>query len=457
MTGTVMVILDTTIVNIALHVIGADLMAGAGIEWVVTAYLLGVCACQPATGWLSDRLGRKPVFLFALATFTAASVLCAIAETLPFLVGARVLQGLGGGAVIPVGMAIVLELFPKSRHGRAIATWGMVAMVAPAVGPTLGGWLVTVVSWHWLFLINAPIGVVGITLGLRLLPNAQVQVRRHFDFLGLVLGSGGLSLTVLALSEANQWGWASPVTAACLTLGLTSLVVFCRHELKTAYPLIQLRMLRQRNFRVAIAVMLCVSFAQFGRLVFMALELEGLRGYTALRVGLIFLPAALATAASMQLGGWMVDRIGPRTPIIVGTATMLVGVLGLSALSLTTPVWLIVIALSMMGVSMGLVVAPAMVAGLSEMPMELLSQGTALRTLSSQVSGALAVAVLGAVVAARMGHHPSRVQAQSAYNAGFLVAAVVMMMAVGLAFRLGRGKPDLDPEIEAEVLARAAE
>ncbi len=288
MVGTIMVVLDSTIVNVGLHQIGVDLGAGDGIEWIVTAYLLGVCVSQPATGWLADRFGRKQVFLASLVGFTVASALCAVAPNLGLLVVFRVLQGLGGGAMMPVGMTMVFELFPREQHGRAIAVWGMSAMVAPAIGPTLGGWLVTSVSWHWMFLINVPIGIAALVAGLRLLPDAGFRERRPFDLAGLVFGGLGLAVVVLGIAQATTWGWTSTATVSCIGGGLVSLAVFAGHELRTDHPLIELRMFEQRAFRLAMGAFVFVMGAQFARLVFVPLQLESLRGFTAMKVGLMF-------------------------------------------------------------------------------------------------------------------------------------------------------------------------
>jgi EmrB/QacA subfamily drug resistance transporter len=436
LTGGVMTVLDATIVNVALHRIGQSFDAGNGIEWVVSAYLLAVCVSMPVTGWLADRFGRKIVFLASLATFTAASALCALAQNLPALVGARVLQGLGGGAVIPVGMAVLLDLFPASRHGRVMGAWGMAINVAPAIGPTLGGWLVTAVSWHWLFIVNVPIGLACVAAGVRLLPNGRHTDHRPFDFPGLALGCGGLAATVLGLSEANQWGWSSPATVGCLVGGVGALGWFVRHELAVPNPMIDLRMFSQRTFRLAVAIMLLTTFAQYGRLVFMALELEGLHGYTPLRVGLIFLPGAIAATVGMRVGGVLADRIGPRPPILVGSAFMIAGLVGLSTLRLDTSLTVITVWFCLQGFGIGLLNPAASVAGLNSLPRALLGQFTAVRSLSAQVSGALSVASLGAVIAARSGANPSDERLQHAYNSAFMVCVLGLVVALALAWRL---------------------
>ena len=454
--GTTMVILDTTIVNVALHQIGADLGARNGIEWVVSAYLLGVCVSQPATGWLADRVGRKIMFITSLTAFVCASLACATAPSLGALIAFRALQGLGGGALMPVGMAMALELFPKQRHGRAIAVWGMSAMVAPAIGPTVGGWLVTSVSWRYLFLINIPIGACSVVAAAKLLPLTGHRQRRPFDILGLLLGSGGLAMTVLGLSEANTWGWSSPVTIAVLLAGAASLLVFVRHELNIDHPMIQLRMFSERSFRLAMGVMVFVWVGNYARLVFVPLQLEDLRGETALRVGLLFFPPAVVTAVAMQIGGRMVDSIGPRLPILLGCATTLVSMIGFSRLTLTTPLAVVCAFLAVQGVGFGLVSAPAMVAGLSDLPRELTAQGTAVRSLTNQMSGALSVASLGAVVAARMGTHPSQAHAQSAYNGAFVAASIGLLISLILASRLPRQRTEVVPDLD-EALALAAD
>ncbi len=294
MAGTVMVVLDSTIVNVALTAIGLGLHAGAGVEWVVTAYLLGVCASQPACGWAADRFGRKEVYLASLVAFTVTSLVASLATNLPELVVARGLQGVGGGALLPVGMAIVLDVFPRAQHGpchRHVGDVGDESVPRHSV-PTFGGWLVTAVSWNWLFRINVPIGVVCVVLGIRLLPRTTSRLQSRLDSAGLFFGVVGLSLTVLGLSQGNSWGWGSPATVTCLGVGVASSWWFVRHELATSAPLLELRMLSHRAFRLTLIIVLFVKVSEFGRLVYLALELTGVRGYTPLRVGLIFMPCS---------------------------------------------------------------------------------------------------------------------------------------------------------------------
>jgi EmrB/QacA subfamily drug resistance transporter len=333
-------------------------------------------------------------------------------------------------------MAIVLGLFPKERHGRAIAVWGLSAMLAPAIGPSIGGWLVTSVSWHWLFLINVPIGIATFVCSIKLIPETGHRERRPFDTVGLVLGCGGLTLAVLGLSEANRWGWGTAATIGSIGLGVVSLGLFVRWELRVTHPMIELRMFRERNFRFAMSALLFVYIAQFGRLVFLPLQLEELRGDSALKVGLLFILPGAFTAVSMALGGRLVDRIGPRTPIMVGSALVGVAMIGFAFIDLDTSLLFIDSFMCVQGFGIGLLTAPAMVAGLSELPPNLMAQGTAMRSLLSQVGGALAVAVLGAVLAARVGTSVDPHTIQSGYDAAFAAAAVGVGVAFVLASRL---------------------
>jgi EmrB/QacA subfamily drug resistance transporter len=437
--GSVMVVLDATIVNVALRPIASELGASSNaVVWVATAYFLAVCAAQPATGWLTARLGHRAVFLGALGTFTAASAGCAASPTLSALIAFRVLQGLGGGILLPVGMAAMIELSPKDRPGRTMAIWGIAGMMTPAVGPTVGGLLVTSLSWHWLFLVNVPIGAAAIIIGARCLPDMGHREQRPFDQLGLLLGSGGLTLTVLGLSQGNNWGWRTPATISVLSLGTAGLIGFAVHIRRVPSPLIDPRVFAEREFRLAMGILFFVTGAQYGRLIYVPLQLESLRGYTALQVGLLLAPPAFFGAGSTWAGGHMADRIGVRRPILIGCGTIFVALIFFGHLSLTTSIWWILALLTIQSIGMGLVNAPAVVAGLRNLPAHLIPQGTSVRSLTSQISGAMAIAILGAIVAQASGHNPTPSQAQAAYNDAFLAAAIGLAAAIVMATMLPR-------------------
>lgn len=431
-----MVALDSTIVNVALHPISESLHAGSGIEWVMVAYLLAVCASQPATGWLAGRFGCKRLLLTSLAVFVAASLLCALATSLPMLVGFRVLQGLGGGAILPTGMAIVLELFPRERHGRAMAAWASASMVAPTVGPTVGGWLIDSTSWQWLFLVNLPIGIAVLALGIRVVPDVGHRNRHSFDLLGLLLGSLGLSTAVLGVSEGARWGWTSAGTLGCIGLGLLMLVAFVAHERRIDEPMVRLELLTMPLFRRSTITTMAVNGSQYARLVFIPLALESLRGYSALKVGTLLAIPSLFAALGFNIGGRLVDRGGPRRPIMFGTTVMAVTFVVLSRFTLTTPDWLLVATLSVQGIAWGIAAAPSMVAGVRTMPRHLLAHATAMRSLGAQVSGAVSLAVMSAIVASRYSTVSTPIQRQAAYGWAFAAAAVLVLLGLASGSRL---------------------
>lgn len=441
--GTFMVILDSTIVNVALPQIGIDLRQSANIEWVVTAYLLAVGVSQPATGWLADRWGRKTIFTASLGSFATGSLLAALAPNLPVLVAFRVLQGLGGGAMMPIGMAMIYELFPPDRRGTALGIWGIASMAAPAVGPVLGGYLVTAAGWRWLFLINVPIGYVGVVLAAKLLRQTGYREIRPFDTFGFGLSATALLALLLAFSEASDWGWGAPPTLALIALGVILLAVFIHHALHTEHPLVELRMFRIPTFSITIAIVWLLTMMQFGRLVFIPLELETLRGMSALKVGLILTPSAIGAGLTMPLGGRLADKIGSRTPVVVGTAIVGVAAWLLGHLTLTTPVTYLILVLAIQGLGNGLATMPNTVAAMNSVQSRFVAQASAVRSLNRQIAGSLGVAILATVVAGQIGavsaaglSGASASEAQHAYNLVFLIALAALAVAFVLAFFL---------------------
>jgi len=442
--GTLIVALDSTIVGVALTRIGRAMDAGPDIQWVVTANLLAVAVSLPAAGWIADRVGAKQVFLTALALFSVASLGAALAPNLAVLVGFRALQGLCAGIINPISMTIVLDLFPPSERGRAMGVWGLVAMTAPAVGPTLGGYLVDAVSWHWLFLPDVPLGIAGAIAGRRLLVDSPVRPRTALDAVGLVLGASGLALFLFALSQSRQWGWGTPRTIGCLVTSLVLLAAFVVHAGRRTQPLLELRLLHTQVFRRSLVVIGLVTVPQYARAVFVPLQFQQLRGYSALKVGAMLTPSAVMTALSMAIGGRLVDRMGARRPAIAGCLLMLVGTAGNAFISSTAPVWWITLALSVQGLGVGMVMIPITVVGLNALPDASLTQASTLRSLTNQAGAAVAVAMLFALVNARLAVAHSTVASQHAYNLAFQVSMVALVVAIAVSARLparpqGRG------------------
>jgi EmrB/QacA subfamily drug resistance transporter len=428
--GTFMVILDTTIVNVALPQIGKDFGSLSGVEWIVTAYLLAVGVSMTATGWLADRYGRKRVFVVSLTLFTAGSLLSALAPNLPIIVGFRVLQGLGGGALMPIAMAIIYELFEPHERGRAFGLWGIAAMAAPAIGPVLGGYLATAVSWRWLFLINVPIGAIGIPVAIRLLRDVGFREHRRFDAIGLATSAIGLVLVLLALSEAPTWGLGSAAFVLTLSAGFLLVGVFVVRALHIEHPLVEMRIFAEGYFTLTMAAIWCLTIAQFARLYFIPLELETLRGLSALRVGVTLTPSAVGIAITMP--------IGVRLPCTVGLVILAATFWPLGHLAVDTPLWVVAVWLFLGGLGAGLAMMPNTVAGMNSVSFRHVAQASAVRSLNRQIAAAFGTAILVSFLESRVGVIGSHAgqptpHVLAAYNDVFILSMWILVASFVLA------------------------
>lgn len=457
--GSYMVILDVTIVNVALPQIAIDLGSHEGIEWVVTAYLIAIGIAQPATAWAADRFGRKPIFTISLALFGLGSLLSALAPDLNYLIAFRILQGAGGGAMMPVGLAMIYELFPPDKRGTALGIWGLSAMAAPAVGPTLGGYIVTVADWRWLFFVNVPIGIVGVIAAVALLRDFGFRERRPFDLPGFAFAAGGLVSLLLAFSESTRWGWGSPQIVGLLVLGCSLLVTFVFHALRSKHPLIQVRMFAVPTFSITIVIIWVTSLMLYSRLVFIPLQLETLRDMTAFKVGLILTPSAVCAMIASPLSGRLTDRIGPRYPVLAGMLSGCFGAWFLGHLSLDTSIYVISFFVALQGFGMGLAMTPNTVAAMASLRDRYAAQAATVRSLNMQIAASFGVAILSTIVVSQIGVVSAQgltgaeaQHAQDAYNSVFIVALGVLIAGLALAFFLpGRaGMRSLQRERSAE-------
>lgn len=446
--GTFMVVLDSTIVGVALDPIGRSLHSAADVEWIITAYLLTLGVIQSPIGWLADRIGRKPVFIGSMVIFAVGSLCSAFAPTMEILILCRVVQGIGGGAVFPVGTAIIYELFPPDRRGAALGIRGIGLMAAPAAGPVLGGWLVTAFSWRWMFLINVPIGIIGAIIAIRVLRNTGFQERRPFDWVGTTLVGVGVLGLLLALSEGAGWGWTSGRTLGCGIGGVALLAIFAWWVLrKTRTPVVDLRMFKITIYSLAIGVTCLLTLAQYGRVVFIPLELESLRHLTALHTGVLLVPGAIGAAISMPFGGRLADRIGAKLPVVVGLIPVAIANWYLGHLTVNSSQDWLMFFLFLAGLGTGLAMTPNAVVGLNALPAPLIATGSALRSLTRQIAAAVAIAILTAVVASQLGggitFHgvATPAHAQAAYNASIIWGfwAVILTMIIAM-FLPGRAR-----------------
>jgi EmrB/QacA subfamily drug resistance transporter len=392
-------IMDTTIVNVALPTLSREFHAStASIEWVVIGYLLSLAIWIPASGYIGDRIGTKRVFLFALATFTLASALCGQATSLGELVAFRVLQGVGGGMLVPVGTAMLFRAFPPIERARASTILIIPTVLAPALGPIIGGWLVTDVSWRWIFYVNVPVGILGFLVGFFYLKEHREPRAGRFDLPGFVLSGSALALVLYALSEAPEKGWTSPVILLTGLGGLALFGVLAYVETHVPEPMLALRLYKERMFRNANFV-LALTYGSFAGVLFLLpLFLQELRGLSALESGLTTFPQAVGVAISSQLVGRLYHRVGPRRLIIVGMTAMAVVTTSLAFVDLTTDLWWIRLIMLFRGICMAFSFVPLQAATYANITPEDTGRATAIFSTQRQVAAALGVGILTTVL-----------------------------------------------------------
>lgn len=453
--GTFMTALDTTVINLGLADLQRDFDTVSGVEWVVTAYLAAVGVAQTTSGWASDRFGRKQMFLGSLATFTISSFLCAVAPTLGTLIAARVLQGLAGGTLMPVVMAMIYELFGPEERGRALGWFGMAVMAAPTIGPVLGGALVSSLGWRWLFLINLPIGMVGVPVAWWLLRDTGFRERRPLDRSGLLLCGGGLAVFLVGLEQAASHGWLEPRSLGFLVTGAVLLTSFVFHARRIEHPLVDVRIFANPIFALGVTTIGLMAVAQFTRLVYVPLQLGSVRGISEFQIGLVMLGSAVGIAMTMTYGGRLADRIGARLPATLGLSVMAASFVGLLFLTTTTPLPVIAGILFVGGVGAGLAMMPPSLIAMNSIKAQLVSQGSALNQMSRQMSAAVGTAVMASIFAtqrpdAPAGSLPSS-EALLPYRTVFGVALVFSAVAAVVASRL----PGKERALELQAERRA--
>jgi MFS transporter, DHA2 family, multidrug resistance protein len=410
MIATFMAVLDATIVNVAL----SKLMASFGVsvdrvEWVLTAYLLAFGVILPVSGWMADHWGYKLVFLSGLLLFTAASFACSLAWSLEALIFYRVLQGIGAAVIMPVGMAIITREFPPHKRGLALAFWSMSASASVSLGPTIGGWLIDHYSWHAVFDVNVPIGIVGMIAAAFILREYKTPHERSFDLLGFITLSGFLTPLLLALASGNSaWntgGWTSNYILSCFAVSAVSLVIFLVTEFSVEHPLIAVDLFRDANFSMCNLMGFLFGIGMFGSTFLLPIYLQDSLGYTPLQAGLVFLPVGALQAVAAPLAGAFSDRYSPRIPILIGMVLMAITFFQMSTLSYLSESHEITRPLMLRGMAMGVLFAPLTTLAISRVPNYKMAQASGLFNVIRQVGGSFGVAVFGSMLTRRTIYH----------------------------------------------------
>lgn len=412
--GIFMVILDTTVVNVAFQTLRGDFSASLSeSQWIISIYVLSLGISTPLAGYLADRFGIKRIYLTGLSIFALGSLICGLAPNLTILIAARALQGLGGGIALPLGTALLLRTFPASEQGMALGVFGIAALVAPALGPLLGGYLVDVHLWRLIFFINPPIGMLGIFLGSRFLPNIQTARIPSFDFLGLVAEIVGFGSVLYAASIAADQGWTSSNVLTWFGVGAIGLVAFIYVELFVAKePLLDLRQFSNRTFLNATLLGYVSVIALFGAEFMMPIYLQALRGKTAFETGQSLLPMAISGGISALIAGRLYDKIGPRVLLGFGYSVLIINTWQLSQIQGDTPLNWITVLLALRGIALGFTVQTTFVTALSVVPLRSVARGSSLVNATRQVVQSIGVAILATILASSISPQVKTLQQQ---------------------------------------------
>ncbi len=431
--GLFMIMLDNTIVNVALPSIQRDLGIGIEeLEWVVNGYALTFAVIMLTGGKLADLLGRRLIFIAGLAIFTAASLACGLAGSAEMLIGARVVQGVGAALMNPATLSIITATFPPRQRGMAIGIWAGVSAMALAIGPLIGGVIAEHIGWGWIFFINVPVGILAIVVARLVIQESRdTSQEQRLDLPGLLSSGIGLFALTYALIEANNYGWTSARILGLFALAAVALVTFVLLERHQRIPMLDLSLLKNRTFAGANVVMLLVALAMFGVFFYVSLYVQNVLGYSATEAGATFLPMTLLIVIFAPIAGKLSDRIGSRWLMAAGMTLVAGSLLVDSTFDASTTFWNILPALLLGGVGMGLAMTPTTAAAMGSVEVDKAGVGSAVLNSMRQVGGSLGIAVMGAIVAAYVTAPRTSPEAIPQFIDGFQHAVLV---AAGIAF-----------------------
>lgn len=410
MIGTFMAVLDATIVNVGLPKLMASFGAGIDkVEWVITAYMLAMAVMLPTSAWLADKFGYKRMYFLGLLLFTFGSFLCGMSVNIDMLIIARVIQGLGSGAIQPLGMAIITHEFPADKRGVALGFWSISAAASVSFGPILGGYLIDNFNWQLIFDVNIPIGIVGLLATIVIQQEYKDKNVRNFDLVGFLSVVTFLPLTLYALSQGNAVtnpeGWSAPYILICFAIAAIALAVFITNEFTVKEPLIDLRLLGNHNFGFSNLIMLIFGMGMFGSTFLMPVYLQNSLGYTAVMSGSVFLPVGIIQGIMAPIAGKMADKLNAKILALTGVIILAFSFYLNSSLSFLTEHNYIMTSLYLRGFGMGLLFTPLSTISLIEIPRNKMAQASGLSNTIRQLGGSLGVAILATLLTSRVNYH----------------------------------------------------
>lgn len=404
--GAFMAILDGSIVNVALPRMMAIFGSTADqIQWVLTGYMLTTGMVIPVTGYLSDRFGGKKIYILSLAAFTVGSALCSLAWSNNSLVVARVIQAVGGGMMMPVSMAMIYYIVPREKIGMALGIWGVTAMVAPSIGPTLGGYLVDNFSWQWIFTINIPIGIAAVFLSMAVLKETPLKSGLKADFPGIILCAAGCFALLLALSEGQDKGWTSLYIVNLFIFSGFTLALFVIWELITDQPMLDIRLLKNITFAASLVCVSIATIGLFSAIFLIPLFVQNVQGLTPLQTGLLMMPAAIASGIMMPISGRLFDEIGALPLCLVGLTVTAITTFQLHTITYDISYRELQMIMIERSLGLGLCMMPLTTAGMNTIPQFLIGRASAMGNLVRQISASFGIAYLTYVMLHRQGYH----------------------------------------------------
>jgi EmrB/QacA subfamily drug resistance transporter len=457
--GAVMTILDTTIVAVALNTLGRDFgVSVSTIQWVATGYLLALSLVIPLTGWAIERFGARTLWFGSLGLFLAGSVLSGAAWSAGSLIAFRIVQGIGGGIILPVGQTMLARAAGPQRMGRVMSVVAVPALLGPVLGPVIGGLLIDAISWRWIFYVNVPLGIVALLAAWRWLePDPHRRPDTPIDALGVALLSPGLAALVYGVSEAGTAGLGSTRALVGMIAGAVLVAAFVVHALRTRHPLLDMRLFADRVFGACSGAMFLFAMAMFALMILFPLYEQAARGLSALDAGLMMAPQGLAAMVAMPVAGKLTDLRGPRTLVLVGVAAMLLGTIPFTQISADSSQALLAVALIPRGIGMGFMMAPLMASSYRTLSTEAVPRATTTMNIVMRVGGAIGTAVFAVLLQHELGSAASGADATHAFAVTFWWNLVPTAAIALVALLLPRDPAPLAPEDrEVELLRGAA-
>ncbi|MGG1400727.1 DHA2 family efflux MFS transporter permease subunit [Bacillus salipaludis] len=406
MLGAFVAILNQTLLNVAIPHIMNDLGVSANtVQWLSTGYMLVNGIAIPVTAFLIEKFGTRKLFISAILLFTLGSLVCSLSANFSMLMIGRIIQASGAGIIMPLLMTVFFALFPPEKRGKAMGIMGIVMIFAPAIGPTLSGWLIGHYSWRLLFDIVIPIGVLDLILSFLWMKDVTKITNPKFDFPGFLFSTLGFGFLLYGFSEAGNDGWDSGTVIGSLAVGIISLVAFVWRELTADKPMLDLRVFKYDIFALTTIISMIVNMAMFGAMILLPIYLQNIRGYTALESGLLMLPGAIVMGIMSPISGALFDKIGARWLAVIGLAITVITTWQFTSLSMTTSYGHILFLYVMRMFGMSFIMMTVMTEGLNQLPRHLGAHGTAASNTARQVAGSIGTALLVTVMSTRQGAH----------------------------------------------------